>query len=491
MQAMNPGKLLVYFNTSPAVKLLQARNAPYTIAFLHQQFKRSGAIAVPHSELLAALANWLEDVQALHEDAPRDRPETYLADWCSAEKRWLLRRFDAGHNEPVYELSPHTEEVFAFLDRTLEQDLGFVATESRLHLVIQILDDVVIGASGDPAVHLDHLRDEQERVLQQIAQIEREGLVSRYHPARIRERFATAVSLLKQLQGDFRAVEERFREITRQVQQRQVHSHETRGGILGDALDAEDALKQEDQGVSFFEFLRFIHSPAQQERLRIIIQQLVRIRELADQADGIEAVRRMVPSLLAEAEKVTHTTRRLSSTLRRLLDARARRERQRVAELLREIQGLAAGLAHDPPRDRVALEVDAAIETSSPFTRTFWSEPARFESVNLTEHLADDDQRLEAFRQLARLHRIDWRMLRRQVRDAVTFTGRATLGELLDKYPPQSGLTDVLGYLQIASDDGHLISREAVEEIVVPPGADDRRPLLVTVPLVTFVPKEL
>jgi hypothetical protein len=380
--------------------------------------------------------------------------------------------------------------VFAFLDRTLDQDLGFVATESRLHLVIQLLDELVVGASGDPAVHLDHLREEQERVSQQIAHIEREGLVARYHPARIRERFATAVSLLKQLQGDFRAVEERFREITQQVQQRQIRAFESRGGILGEALDAEDQLKREDQGISFFEFLRFIHSPTQQERLRIIIQQLVRIRELADQAEGIEAVRRMVPSLLAEAEKVTHTTRRLSSTLRRLLDTRAQRERLRVAELLREIQGLAASLADQPPADRVGMEVDTGIDISSPLARTFWAEPARFESIDLTEHVADGDERLDAFRQLARLHRIDWRTLRSRVRDAVTLTGRATLSEVLTANPPQSGLIDVLGYLQIASDDGHLISREAVEEIVVPPAGGDARPLLVTVPLVTFIPRD-
>ena len=58
------------------------------------------------------------------------------------------------------------------------------------------------------------------------------------------ERFVTAVMLLRQLQGDFRAVEESFRDITIQVQQRQVAGRETRGKILEFALDAEDLLKQ-------------------------------------------------------------------------------------------------------------------------------------------------------------------------------------------------------------------------------------------------------
>ena len=102
-------------------------------------------------------------------------------------------------------------------------------------------------------------------------------MVTRYQPAQIRERFATAVSLLKQLQGDFRAVEEKFKEITQQVQQRQNEGRDTRGGILEFALDAEDVLKREDQGVSFHEFVRFILSPSQQDKLQTIIQQLTRI----------------------------------------------------------------------------------------------------------------------------------------------------------------------------------------------------------------------
>jgi hypothetical protein len=56
------------------------------------------------------------------------------------------------------------------------------------------------------------------------------GPVTKYQPAQIRERFGTAVSLLRQLQSDFGAVEESFREITLQVQQRQAEGQDTRGG---------------------------------------------------------------------------------------------------------------------------------------------------------------------------------------------------------------------------------------------------------------------
>jgi hypothetical protein len=47
----------------------------------------------------------------------------------------------------------------------------------------------------------------------------------------------------------------------------------------------------------------------------------------------------------------------------------------------------------------------------------------------------------------------------------------------------------VLGYLQIASDDGHIINRDAEEEILVPAHNGDGRAVLVTMPLVQFIPK--
>jgi hypothetical protein len=285
---------------------------------------------------------------------------------------------------------------------------------------------------------LRHLRSEKLRIEQEIAQIEAEGVVTRYKPVQIRERFATAVSLLKQLQGDFRAVEEKFKEITQQVQKRQSEGRDSRGGILEFALDAEDVLKREDQGVSFYEFVRFILSPTQQEKLATIISQLNQIAELAEQSDGLETVGRMVPMLLEEARQVMRTNQRLSTTLRRLLDAGAQRDRQRVAQLCRDILGLAASMVSDPPRDAVSVEVETKIAMVSPFARTFWSEPHRFAAVDIAEHVLDEGRRADAFRLLADMHRLDWRRMRQQVRLSVARHGMVTLSRLLEDFPPEA-----------------------------------------------------
>ena len=480
-------RLKTYFDAAPAMRLLCAGNAPYVVAFLHRHFKKARTISIPHSELLPAIATFREEIQEHDADAMRDKPESYLSDWC--EKRWLRRVLEAGRNEPVYQLTPHSEEVIELVDRALHRDTGFVGTESRLRTIITLLDELVVGASSDPAVHLDRLRRDKASVEEQIARIEQEGVVTQYGPTRIREQFATAVDLLKQLQGDFRAVEDKFREITQRVQQRHVYGAESRGGILAEALDSEDALKQEDQGVSFFEFLRFIQSPEQQARLQSIIQVLLRIQELSDQTDGLEVVRRMVTVLLAEAEKVVQTTRRLSSTLRRLLDSRVQLERRRLAELLQQVRGLAVAMSDSPPRSEVALEIDSELAIASPWSRIDWCPPAEFEVIDLTEHVPDEDAKHEAFREYASLRPIDWIGIRNRIDAALSQHEWLTLGRLVAERHPGAQVVDLIGYLETAREQGHLVDRAAREELemATADGTGRVRRVRVTIPLVTFL----
>ena len=491
---MRLSKLRVYFETSPALRLLRSPNAPFIIDWLDRQFKQAGRIVIAHSDLLAALAEYQEDLRETDPDQLIGKPETYLADWSGADKLWLRRFLEAGRDEPVYQLTPATEDVFVFLNRVLEQDPGFVGTESRLKLVIDTLDDLVVGASEDPEARLRHLRETQRRVQAEIDQIETEGAAPRYRPAQIRERFITAVSLLRQLQGDFRAVEESFREITRQVQQRQVEGSETRGGILGFALDSEDVLKKEDQGVSFYEFVRLVLTPSQTERLESIIREVRRIPELESQREGMDTVRNMVTVLQNEAEKVMRTNQRLSATLRRLLDARAHAERQRIASVLRQIRGHAVAVAANPPVETVGLSVDVEIQIESPLRRTFWQEPARLESIDLTDFEADEPDRMEAFRELAAMKRLEWKTMRNNIRDLLEIYDAPTLAKVLERHPPESGVVEVLGYLQIARDDGHLVNSTARQTVVIPWGEVgihgndyDDAVIQIALPLVTFV----
>lgn len=482
--------LKAYLDTSPALRLLKSPNATYILHFLFQAFKKPGRITVPMSELQAALDEYRDVLHETYPEALADKADNYLSTWCSGDNRWLHRFLEAARNEPSFQLTPHTEDVLQFVDHALQRDLGFVGTESRLKLVISTLSDLVADASNDPDVRLKHLHEQSLRINEEISRVSQHGITTRLEPTAARERFAIAVSLLKQLLSDFRAVEDRFKEITQQVQQRQTDGQEARGSILEFALDSEDVLKKEDQGVSFYEFVRFILSPTQQDRLGKLIEELGRIEELSAQVDGLLTVRRMIPSLLAEAEKVMLTNHRLSATLRRLLDSRNASERRRLSQVLGEIRGLAIKLSPLSPDEAIGVEIETGVQLTSAMGRSFWSRPARFPPLNLSEQVVSDAERLRMFQILAHMHRLNMREMRTRIARMTEDGDSVTLRQIIETYPPSAGVIELLGYLQIAKDDRHLISRTESEEIVLRTTESGDAVRTFTVPLIFFLAPE-
>ncbi|WP_166820365.1 DUF3375 domain-containing protein [Thalassoroseus pseudoceratinae] len=475
-------QLIDHFEHSPAVRLLRAQNAPYVVQFLSDQFRSGGRIVIPHSDLLAALRSFQDSIPK----AFGDKAEVYLADWCSNEKRWLRRTLDFDRSEPHYQLTPVTEAVFEFLERTMDTTGNFVGPETRLTHIVETLEELVVGSSPDPTVHIEHLEAERDRIDEQIRYLKTAEQPVEWSDSRIREQFSWAVTVFKELQRDFRVVEERFREIARDVQQRQIQGWGSRSGILEDALSAEDSLRQDEHGASFFAFFRLIQTPDQQERLRSLVGELKRMPSLADAKHEVETLRQIVPVLLAEANQVMQTERRLSASLRRLLDQRSGREHQQLTELLQEIKGLVVELKDEPLEDVFYLEIDESIPLSSPTSRMFWTPPPTFEVVDLVDSVLDSQAVQKQFESFTRMQRIDFAALRQTIRQTVKDDGPTTLAELLVEHPPTGGVLDVLAYLQIANDDGHTIDSESSEDVVIQL-PEINRPVKITVPEVTFV----
>lgn len=489
ISAMRRESLRAFFESSPTAKLLRSAHAPLVLDFLNCTFKSGEAISIGQTDLRCSLAAYQEDLHATDPDLLIGPPERYLTDW--SDSGWLQRFLESTSNEPQYQLTRYAEEAIRFVDSTLSRGSNLVGTESRLRLVIETLEDIVRGASADPSRRLEYLRTQRAAIDAEIESIESGKSVQIYRPSQIRERFQTAVELLKALQSDFRAVEERFQSIAREVQQLQSSGHGTRGGILNFALDAEDLLKTQDEGISFFAFVAFLFSPAQQASLTKNIAEIHRLSALADQHESLARVRRMVPALLAEADKVMKTTARLSSTLRRLLDAHAAADRLRLATVLRDIRQAALRLKGAPSHTNIQLEVDTDADIANPLARTFWTPTQTFTSQIARQRPFDLEQAKRMATAFARMRRLDFRKLRGTIREATVDGDRCTLSELAERFPISGGVVELLGYLQIAHDDGHLINPALSETISVYEPRRREVPMYVTVPYITFLPKAI
>lgn len=473
---MTLDSISTFLDSSPTVRLLKADLAAFVIHFLRQTFKsgsEGSAIAFSHDDLLHRLKAFQDELRDEDRPALLGSADRYLREWSDAG--WLRRFLPADSSGAHYQLTRYSEDAIRFVDNALSRDTRLVGTESRLRLVIDTLVDLVRGASPDPDRRLKDLLAERERIDAEIESVRTGGKVETYHPAQIRERFHTAVDLLKTLQGDFRAVEDRFEAIGRQVQHDAMIVERGRGEILSAALDAEDLIKQQDEGVSFNAFVNFLFAPQAQAKLRQTIQEVTRIEAISNERAAVEHVRAMVPSLLAEADNVLRQIGRLSQTLRRLLDVQSVGHRQRTAEVLRDIRTLAARLRdHRAPGveadqtlpKAIGLNVQTTIGVASPFTRPFWTADQAFDVAPETQVIDLATAQHEA-RKLASLQRLEWDRMRDAIARATRQLPSIGLSDLIKLRPLKVGIIELVGWIQIAHEDGHRIDRDAEEEILV------------------------
>lgn len=470
---MELDRLITFFSTNPSARLLRANQAAYIVYFLNQHFKTNGNLATPYAELLQRLKSFLEHIHETEPEVLRDNAETYLNQWSTGETRWLRRYYDSQHADSVFQLTPHSEDVLKFLTDVTDHSLGFVGTESRFTRILETLSDIVIRGSADRERRLSYLQAERDRIEEEIQSIESGEIVSTHSSTAIRERFSDVISDLISLQGDFRAVEESFKSITRDVQKQQSEAVDTRGQILGSALAAEDRLKDEDQGASFQAFFKMLLSQSKQDELEKMIRQLDELDELASQTEGKSRVKGMIGNLSKEAARVQQTTRRLNATLRRLLDSRISTTRLRLATVLREIHSAAVRQAESQPE--AEIEVFTEIDLFNGMERPFWQTPIQFEAIELKQDEPNAAERLNVFQRLAEMQRLDWDTMRSNIKSQIDFNERVTLPDLLNIFPPDNGPLEILGYIQLAYDGGHDVNENEFDLISIdtPMGIQD------------------
>ena len=481
-------KLIAFFKAAPCISLFRALHAPYIVFFLYRHFKVAGKTLWTQVELISALRDFQEEMHESGHDVLREeRPEKYLDSWSSGETHWLRRSLGKGSGY-VFQLTPDSEAVLGFFDQRFSSQNSTIGTGSRLKRAIEMLAEIVFRASTEPDERIRYLKAEKEKIEREIDKIQADGIVMPEKPAILREDFSTAVAMLKQLQSDFRAVEERFKDITRQVQQKIHEQNEVRGEILGSVFESDDMLKNEDQGVSFREFCRFLYSDPEQNRFYNIVDKLKVLDEISSFSEELKLVSQLIPLLTDEAERVQRTTQRLDGSLRRLLDTKTYDQRKRVGIVLDEIRRLAEKLSPTPPVEQIDFFIEENLDITAPYMLNFWSAPQQLEMGEVSLAVDSIEERKAAFLELSRMERINWTKIRSNIQKYTADNTVVSLKTILDQEPVSAGVLEVIGYLQIAEDDGHHIYHDDEEEIKIAVRDQPSRSIMLAMPKILFVP---
>jgi hypothetical protein len=462
---MNHDELLATLRQSAAFKLLQSQNAPLVLSFLYDQFKSKQHVIIPHTELSETLTNYLEALGESHPGLYSGTAVHYLRLWCDEEHRFLRRYYEASSDDPVYELTPDTERVMAWVEELQKSD--FVGTESRFLRIFDLLQEIVTYSTEDAAARLAQLEREKAQLQTQIDKIVATGKIEQYSQTQIKERFFEANDVARRLLADFREVEENFRVIARQVQEQQLALEARKGRIVQHVLQADAALKESDQGRSFYAFWEFLISAQRQEELQELLTAVYQLPDL----QGIEPLqgqrlRRLKRSLIDAAAKIVESNRRLGEQLRKLLDEQNLAEARRVMEVATEIKQMAIYLSADPPENKTFLWVEATPAVDMPLERPLWTLPTLTSYTDIEPEAALLDLSTANLAALFSQFYVDDNRLRRHIATLLEQKPEVTLAEVTAVYPINQGLAELVAYIVLAThDEAHQIDGSGWEEI--------------------------
>lgn len=476
---MNHDHLQTLRRNHPAWRLLAADSAALVVGFLQHCFIEPNVRVLPEQDLSARLDDYLYHLRERGERAYPRAAMDYLRDWADDSRGWLRRYYPPDSDEAHYDLTPGAEQAIQWL-AGLEQR-QFVGAESRLKLVFDLLEQIERGSETDPEVRIDELRRRQHALEAEIEEI-RAGRMAFMDDTQLRERFFQVRDTARALLADFRQVEQNFRELDRQLRERIATWGGSRGEVLAEVFGQRDQIADSDQGRSFRAFWDLLMSPARQEELSRLLENVLALEPVAA-LNPDPRLKRVHYDWLAAGELAQRTVARLSEQLRRYLDDQAWLENRRIMDVIRQVERHALELRDQPP-SRPLMAVDAlSPEVNLPFERPLFSPPATHQIEQ--EVVQADGTELPADALFEQVY-VDKDRLRAHLRRALQTRPQVSLAQILEEHPLELGLAELVAWLSLATGESPAAIDENVSRSVT--WMDDEGVArTATVPEVVFV----
>ncbi|MDA8425173.1 MAG: DUF3375 domain-containing protein [Treponema sp.] len=444
----------------PAWRLLLAEHAPLIVSFLNRAFIKPNARGIEQSRLASLLEDELFRLRETRgeEAFPRGAAD-YLDDWAQDAKGWLRKYYPADSDEAHYDMTPGAEKAIAWI-ASLESR-SFVGTESRLRIVFDLLRELVEGSGQDPAATIKELKRQKAELDRRITRL-KAGEAESLDETAARERFLHMAATAREILADFREVEQNFRELDRSTRESIAAWEGSKGELLEGILGRRDLIADSDQGRSFRAFWDFLMSAERQEALGAMLDTafaLPAIRALKPE----EKLRRVHFDWMEAGERTQRTVALLSRQLRRFLDDQVWMENRRIMEIIRSIEAKALELRDDPPAGAVTRLASASAELGLPMERPLFSPPARPRVDSSAVEAGDEDIDADAlFDQWV----VDREALRERITRALEERDQVSLAALAEAYPLERGLSELVAYLAIASEDRDAAFSESERDLL-------------------------
>ncbi|MDO5096685.1 MAG: DUF3375 domain-containing protein [Peptostreptococcaceae bacterium] len=435
----------------PAWRLLASDNASFILSFFYKEFVLPNHRKLPEHILISKLENHMELIPHIRDN--NKRAKDYLVEWSDDSFGWLRRFYPKNEEEIHYDLSSSAEKAIEWL-LSLKPE-SFIGTESRLIMVFDLLEQIISGTQTDPELKLKELEKKKEQLEKEI-ELVKKGDIRNLEPTQIKERFLQASHMAREILSDFRAVEQNFRELNRDMREKIAKWDRSKGELIGDYFSEQNDIYQSDQGRSFDAFFNFIMSSDARTHFDETIEELKKIETLSNivEQSGMEDI---VSDWLEGSNQVWNTVETMSEQLRRYVDESYLDEEKRINQLIKNIEIKALELRGELLKQNI-LEIDEVkADIRLPMDRNLFSPPRK---VELLDEDIDYGTAQETEDSLYSHIYVDKEKLIANIRRELMHRNEIGLGEIIKKYPLKYGLTELTSYfalgqkVKLKSEDG-------------------------------------
>lgn len=468
---MNIEQLNKLLNNSPSITLLNARNSALVLSFLFNEFLNTHTTRKTNTELIRKLSDELErsegdfeeeESKTLFEDSSI-RAKRYLEQWTN--KGYLLKSPDET-GEHWHELTTDCIKTLRWVEELMNRQ-KFIGTNSRFKDIFQKIKSLVDNTTVDPDKKISELEEKKQILQKQIDFIRLTGKVEALDNTQIEEEFSELNRQAKSLLADFREVEDNFKKIARDIYEKQSAQVYSKGGLLGLALDSWSDLREKDQGKSFYAFWEFLQSDASKEEYKQLIDllySLLKERNI-NQADD-QFLRFLKRYLHDYGKRVLESNDKLAEKLNRLLAEKSLMERKRAIELIQDIRQLALQTIDFIPESENFLQIEVfEAEMNLPLARKLnfgqQEDIIRRQPGELEETVESPDLTF-LYKQFV----VDKKKLEGNIKDLLQHKNEITLSEVITHYPIEKGLSEIITYFSIATQQTKSTIIQGEEEVI-------------------------
>lgn len=469
--------MLHLLQQSYSMKLLRSGNAAMCITFLYRQFREQNRISIPFDELCYSLADYLVSLNYLDTEAAemgldylgqdyQERATLYLNKWAGEDSRFVLINLDEKTHTPYVTLSKHTEKVFQALEVLKDRD--FVATESKFLDLFDKVKELVTRSISDPAQRLAELEKQKKEIEAEIKAIKKGQNPDTLETYQVKSRWNEIHKLSNELMGDFREVEENFKEIYKHISRRHADAQLTKGQLLKLTFDALEELKNNDQGKSFYAFWEFLMDDSQQEEFARMCEQMYDILD----GHGVQyegrSLRRLKHILHAAGRKVLETNELLGYKLSRIVVEKEKSNRRKTQQIINQILQQALQQSDRDEKSTSFISVDHRPEIYLPLERKPGDKPMVHDFAVLPETAALSLNELTDLQKLVDEDFIDKKKLLDNISGMLKRKSQVSLKEVVEKHGCERGLAELLTYVSLAAGMGNkcMIDGENEEPIM-------------------------